>query len=243
MHIVSKRKDYYDGVIGTVGVDKTIVYVRETTVFDDARDFPQEFRSTQAYGDYNPFHDPNHYEMKRMGKLKNVLKYQRYGSFIVGFCGKLYIGWKLHFEKKQLEFPFNSVLQTYITYDFDELQKYVNVKGYRHNMADSVDYIQKYNAIELFRKFNAPVFVYDGDYDRLYMANDRKSAFVVNPLLKEYDFFRVFDTFIAFQELSMFLGGVLGKGEKEIIEVQDKYKIAQHGFDKYSFRKDKEVKK
>ena len=36
----------------------------------------------------------------------------------------------------------------------------------------------------------------------------------------------------------MFLGGVLGIGEKEIIEVDDKYKIPQHGFDKWSFRKE-----
>ena len=36
----------------------------------------------------------------------------------------------------------------------------------------------------------------------------------------------------------MFLGGVLGNKEKEIVEVADKYKIAQHGFDKWSFRKE-----
>jgi hypothetical protein len=41
----------------------------------------------------------------------------------------------------------------------------------------------------------------------------------------------------------MFMGGVLGAGEKEITEVADKYKITQHGFNKFSFRKDKEVKK
>jgi hypothetical protein len=42
----------------------------------------------------------------------------------------------------------------------------------------------------------------------------------------------------------MFMGGVLGKGEKEIIEVADKYKITQHGFDyKWSFRKKSEKNK
>jgi hypothetical protein len=248
MHIVSKRKDYYDGVISAVGVDKTIVYVRETTVFDESRDFPEEFGPSKytlsSYNDYSPFRDISNYEMTRMGKLKHVLKYQKYGGFIVGFCGKLYVGWKLHYEEKQLVYPFASILKTYITYDLDEVEKYIKINGYRHNMSDSVNYIRTYNkTIDIFRKLNAPIFVYDQDYDRLYMNNDRKSAFVINPLLKEYDFYKIFDSFRAFQEISMFLGGVLGKGEKEIVEVQDKYKIAQHGFDKYSFRKDKEIKK
>ena len=38
----------------------------------------------------------------------------------------------------------------------------------------------------------------------------------------------------------MFISGVLGNKEKEIVQVEDKYKIAQHGFDKWSFRKEPE---
>jgi hypothetical protein len=41
----------------------------------------------------------------------------------------------------------------------------------------------------------------------------------------------------------MFMGGVLGAGEKEIVEVEDKYKITQHGFNKWSFRKEPQKKK
>jgi hypothetical protein len=51
------------------------------------------------------------------------------------------------------------------------------------------------------------------------------------------------DSFTAFQEISMFLGGVLGAGEKNIVEVEDKYKITQHGFNKWSFRKEPEKKR
>ena len=62
-------------------------------------------------------------------------------------------------------------------------------------------------------------------------------------MLKDYEFYKKFDSFAAFQEIQMFLSGVLGNKENEIIVVSDKDKIAQHGFDKFSFRKDKEVKK
>jgi hypothetical protein len=39
----------------------------------------------------------------------------------------------------------------------------------------------------------------------------------------------------------MFLGGVLGSELKDIVEVADKYKITQHGFDKWSFRRKKNI--
>ena len=57
------------------------------------------------------------------------------------------------------------------------------------------------------------------------------------------EFYKVIDAFTAFQEISMFIGGVLGIGEKEIVEIEDKYKIGQHGFDKWSFRKEPSKKK
>ena len=66
----------------------------------------------------------------------------------------------------------------------------------------------------------------------------RNIKFFINPNLKNYEFYKIFDTFQAFQEIQMFLGGVLGAGEKNIIEVEDKYKIAGHGFNKWSFRRE-----
>jgi hypothetical protein len=114
-------------------------------------------------------------------------------------------------------------------------------ESWHNNLDDSISYIQNFDAIEIFRELNSPVFIYDGDYGRSYfygkLYNNHKPKFIINPLLKEYEFFKVFDTFQAFQEIQMFLGGVLGRGEKEIVQVADKYKIAQHGFDKWSFRK------
>ena len=96
--------------------------------------------------------------------------------------------------------------------------------------------------MELFRQLNVPIFIYDSDYDRKFIGRyTRRSneVFITNPTLKDYEFYKVQDSFTAFQEIQMFLGGVLGKGEKEIVEIEDKYKISQHGFDNKSFRRDK----
>lgn len=69
--------------------------------------------------------------------------------------------------------------------------------------------------------------------------NQRYGDFVavMNPCLKDVQFIRVMDPTIMFQELSMFLGGVLSNNDKPE-PVDNKYKIVAHGFDlKESFRK------
>jgi len=56
--------------------------------------------------------------------------------------------------------------------------------------------------------------------------------------LKSIDFVRVMDTYAAFQELSMFVGGVMARPGNPMVEItDDKVKAAKHGFDNWSFRK------
>jgi hypothetical protein len=51
------------------------------------------------------------------------------------------------------------------------------------------------------------------------------------------------DPFTLFQELSMFVGGVLPRNPNPMVEItDDKVKVAKHGFDKWSFRKHKDDK-
>ena len=85
---------------------------------------------------------------------------------------------------------------------------------------------------ELWNKFSGDEF----NLDDITMPTE------LNPHYNDYEFYKVFDSFTAFQEIQMFMGGVLGSGEKEIVEVADKYKIGQHGFDKWSFRREPDKK-
>jgi hypothetical protein len=57
-----------------------------------------------------------------------------------------------------------------------------------------------------------------------------------NGSLKELEFFRLCDTYTAFQEIAMFLGG-LAVPLKQIPEVPDKIVVGIKGFDEWSFRK------
>ena len=66
-----------------------------------------------------------------------------------------------------------------------------------------------------------------------------KSEFQVNPYtLKQLGFAKALDPYSAFQELSMWIGGVLGGTSPEIVTIKDdKTLIEGHGFDnRFSFR-------
>lgn len=59
--------------------------------------------------------------------------------------------------------------------------------------------------------------------------------------LKNFQFYKVLDTYKCYQEISMFVGGVLPE-ENKMVEINPANKISKHGFDKWSFRKMPEKK-
>lgn len=245
MYIIGKNKDYYDGVVGSMGIDKTLIYERKTEEIIDKKLFPNEFQKSKgfqhSYFDVNPILNARHAEVD----TKKTKKYHLSDMFLVGFCGKIYLGWKCYYKTQEigyLGYP-EDVIKTDIIYGYENMKDILNDNYWRSNLDDDIKYILSYDWMQVFRDIHSPVFVFDFIVrgDGKWRRTDNK--FVINPILKEYEFYKVFDSFQAFQEISMFLGGVLGSGEKEIIEVADKYKIEQHGFDKMSFRKEGKKKR
>lgn len=232
MYIISKNKDYYDGVVGTVGMDKTIVYERHPNEIDNRNLMPKEFKGNdnhRSWMDNNPFLNIGYVDVD----TKKTKKYISAESFIVGFCGKLYIGWRFYYNVKAPYFSGRMFDIEYdIIYDFEIAKKYLKEEHWNHKLINDIKYVLDYDPINIFRENNSPIFVYDStDYTR-------NAIFVVNPLLKKYEFYKVVDAFTAFTELQMFISGVLGTGENDMIEIEDKYKIKKHGFNKWSFRKE-----
>lgn len=224
MYIISKTKDYYDSAVG-MGIDKSIVYVREEKIEDDRTKFPVPFKEDYTHWskDKNAFHRLN-------GPIKNESIYSSSSPFIVGFCGKLYIGWKFYRDMGINVFPST---ETIITYDLQFIKKEMKDYHWNGRLQDHLRDVSLYNPSDLFASINAPIFVYDTDHQ----SGRNKKVFIINPTLKDYDFYKLMDSYTAFQEIQMYLGGVLTSGENNITEVEDKYKITQHGFDKYSFRR------
>lgn len=69
-------------------------------------------------------------------------------------------------------------------------------------------------------------------------SHERKEFEVNPPTLKQISFAKALDPYTAFQELSMWIGGVLGGTSPEIVTIKDdKVLIENHGFDnRFSFR-------
>mgnify|MGYP006297348471 CR=1 FL=1 len=235
MYIISKQKDYYDGVVGSVGMDKTIVYERKTVEIEDNKSIPKFVRSTRFHWkDENPFLNL----CRASVKTDNDKGYYAMNGFIVGFCGKLYLGWKFYYKVKAFlpeSGEYGEVTKEDIIYDYENVKQYLKPRYWGSSLDDNAKFVNSYNPIEIFRECDAPIFLYDSYNER----PRNTDVFYINPVLKDWEFYKVVDAFTAFTQLQMFIGGVLGTGEKKITEISNENKIEQHGFDrKWSFRRE-----
>lgn len=248
MLIISKYKDYYDIVQGQ-GVDKTLIYKRdEKEIFvnyDKSFDvvgkgfvLPQEYYEFVAYFDTLPH---------RFYIWKSKMEAE---PFIVGFCGQIYLGYKMSLPTGEKEICYNvysiiEFMKTHKLYEqLDEFSspekksKYGRTKSkYRPFKFDEVknafDEVKDNKFLHsLFVEYKAPIFY----FERMY----RGAKFHINAQLKDLDFHIKVSHYQAFQEISMYLGGVLGVGSPEMIDISDKEMIKKKGFDKFSFRKAKQ---
>ena len=226
MRIISDFHDYYDCIQG-LGQDQTVVYLRKR----------------ETIGGWQSTSKANHYSVKWQKSLTN--------HRIIGFCGKiipmieLYVTedakpcrcWSIEDVDKFMQ---NSLSK-------GQLRAYRSTRWTRGFSSDRRRHLfeaffinsdRRQNNYEcLFRKHHVPIFVVGGDRQR--------QRIVLNACLKRVEFYTQFDNFRAFQEISMYMGGVLGthgghktkyKGEPMSSEVSDRDLLIAKGFDKHSFR-------
>ncbi len=238
MRIVSDFHDYYD-VVQTSGQDQTLVYLRTRKDVELTRSsypFPL-FEGTPGYGSRPP----------------GVPIVQ----FVVGFCGKVYPILQLSCQPLSAPNPITefcyslSDVDTFVESNFKRRQ----VETYRskpRRWRFAGDQWPRNQRREKFKDFfdacavkrsafghvfvesGCPTFVASsswGDGKR-----NREYKIVYNGCLKELDFFKLIDTYTAFQELQMFLGGIAWPN-KPIPHVSDKDMVSIKGFDEWSFRK------
>lgn len=215
MKIISEFKDYYDCIQHTI-FDKTTIYFRHKKIIQKP-------------------HAP------RRWYTDSIEVY--YG--IIYFCGKKY--------------PFIEVAQRYAQSDFfycpdkadtyireiltgNELKRYLGEARHKYYGSETVNSL--YNGWERFlikcqNEANIDIF-HAKHQSPIIVKHD--NWLIANPCLKEYAFYRAVDEYTAFQEIYMYLSGVLGGNFQPIPEVSDLDMIEAKGFDKrYSFRKDKET--
>lgn len=265
MRIISKFRDYYDGVV-VYGSDAELCYVRDTRELgpSDTEKFDTLQKSVdELYGEMNVALERTWVWGNRRRKARPALCTDNFSAAIIGFCGKLYPA--IQFYDEWLTHPnqFTDVLEKLRTdvLSFDghyersislvEYQDYkkqfespsITEKVYFRRSIHKFtrewfeNFVAKHKAgkkvpLDFFFELNAPVFVWmPKDYKR-----QQQQKIIVNPQLKSYRFQSLVDPFSAWQELSMFVGGVLKRPETKMVAVSDEIRRDKMGFDERSFK-------
>lgn len=232
MRIISKHKDYYDGG-AMYGIDTKRVYLRELSKLN-------------------------------IDKMKIDLNFFE----IIGFCGEIFIVLNASLPTFSCSCDHSKIIndwdrnpKDFILFNDDALNyDFVNKNGYefhkRYNTSDTDKYVkkkinhkwsfrwrkEKYNDIlkntdklnELFIKHKTPIFHIG--------TQNRETILTLNPVLKNYAFYKIYDTTQAFQRLEMFISSVLVSDEQGDVPVGGDVILAKSkGFDKWSFRKEKKA--
>lgn len=238
MLIISKYHDYYDTAHNGF-IDKSIVYQRTPVQSENylmgRSDYMKKTIKGKKVNIVIPYVG---------GKVTSKEWIENKDLFMVGFCGKFYIG--LHHTKYD-KIKCLYVIDKYI-YNYDEMIKCLELKPenkrkWYGNYNRFVDFYNKYQGVEMldmFLEYRCPI-IYIGTDKRVVLepGSYLETKIVLNPILKGIEFFKVIDSRTTFDRIATFISNILTNPEKEVV-MSDKVKIESHGFDyKLSFRKDK----
>jgi len=254
VRIFSKYHDYYDKALG-YGIDPNVIYERKEEEITESLEKQPELRDKLLKINDEIFD----FRVKKIDSddLKVVSKH------IILFCGKIYFCIEVMYTIKTYDDYYKRIVGKAITefiYTFDAFEKVITKHSkinLENNLRSGIFSGAKVKVMTIRKRFkslfdkqgsisedvaalhfelDSPVIVIA--YNPIYTYAEKGRVFK-NKCLKDIDFYKIVNPFNAFQELSMFIGGVMGGKSPIMIEVTDKDRIAKHGFDKFSFRKEK----
>lgn len=231
MKIISNFTDYYDS-IQQYGQDTELKYIRY-------KKYPEE-NFNLAIKTFSSFEDTK------------TITHNLYGSFILGFCGNLYVGEVIQkIKDSDALYPFNngeiSYMCNYCSSEEELVEKLT--RSDRINLWDRPNTIifnnifNNKNILSLFHKYSTPCFIISGNKirhgDTYRYTPTYKYNLTINPQLKKYQFYKIKDPFTTFQDISMFISGVLPNPGNTMVEISDREMAIKKGFGhKYAFRKE-----
>lgn len=253
MRLISSFSDYYDPMFAHGSEDKKNIFKRESRELN--------FVGTGPHN-YNVDNVPRVFSFECHDKKFN---YDMRGG-VIGFCGSLYpflrvdsrprgvyteaYGSKYYYTFERMCDDISGLMTD------DEIKYPSGVRNYHQKISDIEFWLRKGNIrqykgvyciredkklIDLFLKEKVAYFSGVGSPDRC------QTSFHVTlyPKLKDYDFYKIYGCPVAHQSIVMYLNNQIAKPDSPHIDpVSDKIKAESHGFDKFSFRKEKKsVKK
>lgn len=252
MRIFSKFHDYYDSILAH-GVDPKCVYERKEIEITESKD-PRwklifENKLVDQIWESMPF---------------TVSRYHRQDDYsrdniLVIFCGTIYPGFRLCADDPEDYYSCNEIVN--FCYNVEQIESAMDaIKKqwieYNNNKKKNRSVYTKYRHLRKFKPRYIKQFFndYSGKQDEslidLHMELDTPiisitthtlngQTITLDPILKDLEFYKAIDPYNTFQDLSMFVSGVMGGKSLKMVEIEDKYRKEMHGFDDMSFRKRK----
>ncbi|WP_434155629.1 hypothetical protein [Pseudomonas sp. JZ134] len=239
MRIIRDFNDYYDSSAG-YGVNMSIVYhrVSQTLLKRKGEPEPELVRDVRKLID-------------RYNDQATPLRSDIYEPFYVGFCGRLYMGLYAYVDqatgKPMTHYSASANKESarpefyWYQKDFDDktLKATLDPRPYWRFVVPKIVSLEDwfkanrgaepFEVLDIFTAHKLVSFCVVGGIDR---------GVQVNPCLKDLRFQKVIDSFTAFQEISMFISGVLGQTENPMITTSDEDLAVSKGFTDRSFRKE-----
>ncbi len=240
MKIISKYKDYYDGV-QAFGIDKNLIYNRK-----------EEIITLDALPNYGSLVDVIGVlgiiilELDAFGTEKLYLQVNR---IVIGFCGKLIPAYQID------EYFEGNKRSSHVYYNAENLHDFYRKIHEKQNCWEFEEGCLPYSVNDLNAYFKAPIFERDfTEWFQLIQSpiflvhnktkvttteDNRRSNIRIkkNPILKNLEFYKIRDAFTVHQEIDQFIGGVLTNSETQKNQLNDIQKVKKHGFDEnYGFR-------
>ena len=240
MRIIGKSKDYYDSALA-FGQDESIVYVRKPEVMNE-----DQAKKAIGFGNKDRYFSDAVLDHLLVGGLpdsERSIYRNRWRSYsgdlrfyIIGFCGKFYPC----VQHKPIGQGGDLPEITFYAGDKVRLNRRGSdrIKEERTKEEKKIDRFLAFEFKEgddLFHKFQTPIIVFD--ITDCYFRDIKENALAINVNLSEYKFFRVKDAFTAFQELSQYIGGVIGVHPDPVGDIADKDMRDAKGFDEWSFKR------
>ena len=226
MRIISPFKDYYDSV-NNFDSDKDRFFIRKEEEISLYRVFPSDLIEALDF--------------KTLSRKNNKFV-EIYSQFLL-LCGKLYGGLNIEITNSDLSVihhnniwsleEFNNIAAKYPELDFFKYERY-DWKNRKYTYPKDILSIQqdiKFLTWAIENKISILYFDNKTNY-----LNSSELIGVKNYQLSKIEFQKVLDPYTAYQELDMWIGGIISQN-KEPEAISDTVKIQQHGFDKNSFRK------
>lgn len=237
MRIISKERDYYDSV-QMYGQDQGVVYIRNKDFVEEdlANDTINKFykiksKNTSYY--HHPLGDGSTYRKVRIAESGSIF-----------FCGDRH---NFIITERTIGCGMMSRTEKRFHYSMESLDSYIDELNLKDEKEPYYRKISKNLIVDFFNnlktepnlhfEINAPIFIISAFRDDEVRYMSWKTRVQKNPILSDYNFAAVKDPYSAYQELDMFISGVMGGKSPVVVNISDDDMKQQKGFGhKYAFK-------